>query len=131
MTKLELLNHLKAIESLDPEIQDFLHSIEQSRAQLVQATKADLQKACWWNYKYQGERLFKNNNRFYVFLAYQKSFEDPRPLKGYLDEIKLEVNALLDQIQASDLMTIQYKYEKDKTYNGDYKVNALSVMFVQ
>lgn len=131
LTKIELLNHLKAIESLDPEIQEFLHSIEQSRAQLVQATKADLQKACWWNYKYQGERLFKNNNRFYVFLAYQKSFEDPRPLKGYLDEIKLEVNALLDQIQASDLMTIQYKYEKDKTYNGDYKVNALSVMFVQ
>lgn len=131
LTKLELLNNLKAFELIDPEVNDFLKLIEQGRAQLVHATQADLQKACWWNYKYQGERLFKNNNRFYVFLAYQKSFEDPRPLKGYLEDIKLEVNALLDQIQSTDLMTIHYKYEKDKTYNGDYQVNALSVMFIQ
>lgn len=130
-TKLDLINELKKYESIDPSINTFLTALTLSRSQLVQETEQNLKKACWWNYKYQGERLFKNNNRFYIFLAYKDSYEDPRPLKGNLNDIKLKVNNLIDNLNTQNLMTIKYRYEKDPTVNGNYKVNALAVILVK
>lgn len=130
-TKLDLINELKKYESIDPSINTFLTALTLSRSQLVQETEQNLKKACWWNYKYQGERLFKNNNRFYIFLAYKDSYEDPRPLKGNLNDIKLKVNNLINNLNTQNLMTIKYRYEKDATVNGNYKVNALAVILVK
>lgn len=130
-TKLDLINELKKYASSDPSISRFLTNITLSRSQLVQETERNLKKACWWNYKYQGERLFKNNNRFYIFLAYKDSYEDPRPLKGNLTDIKLKVDNLINNLTSQNLMTIKYKYQKDPTFNGPYKVNALSVIVIK
>ena len=34
---------------------------------MIQEVSNDTTTLEWWNYKYQGERLFSNNNRFFVF----------------------------------------------------------------
>lgn len=131
LTKLDLINQLKKHSSIDPSISNFLENVTSSRSKLVKDTELDLKKACWWNYKYQGERLFKNNNRFYVFLAYKDSYEDPRPLKGNLTDIKVKVDSLINNLTPENLMTISYEYKKDKTFNGKYTVNALSVVVIK
>ncbi|HEX2969794.1 MAG TPA: hypothetical protein VHO46_11900 [Bacteroidales bacterium] len=82
----------------------------------------------WWNYKFQGERLFKNNNRFFIFLAYKNSFEDARPLKGNLELIKDKVNKKLDSIITDDLNNIRYYYNKEKRVEGAYQILSTSIL---
>lgn len=131
LTKLDLVNELNKHKDKDPSISKFLVNIKKSRYQLVQETKENLKKACWWNYKYQGERLFKNNNRFYVFLAYKDSYEDPRALKGNITDIKNKVDNLIKDLTPDDLINIKYKYDKDQTFKGDYEINSLSVIVIK
>lgn len=83
----------------------------------------------WWNYKYQGERLFCNNNRLFVFLAYKTKFVDGRDLKGNTAEIGRKINELLDNLSTSSIHTIKYHYEKDSKLVGDYTVYSLSTIY--
>lgn len=106
----------------------FVSTLEKDRAKMVTAISQNLRSVEWWNYKYQGERLFKNNNRFFVFLAYKSSFADARPLKGKLQEISQAVKARLDTIKEDNLNEINYYYSKDKGLEGHYVVNSTSVM---
>jgi hypothetical protein len=62
----------------------FAEELLLQRKKMIIDIEKDLTSVEWWNYKFQGERLFKNNNRFFIFLAYKNSFEDARPLKGNL-----------------------------------------------
>jgi hypothetical protein len=82
----------------------------------------------WWNYKYQGERLFKNNNRFFVFLAYTNSFKDARPLKGNLEDIAKKVSGKLNTIANGKFNTNKYYYTKDRGLEGAYKVLSTSIL---
>lgn len=95
---------------------------------MVAEIENNLRSVEWWNYKYQGERLFKNNNRFFIFLAYTASFEDARPLKGNLSEIATKVNASLNTLKNGRFNKIKYYYTKDKGLEGAYVVNSTSVM---
>ena len=89
---------------------------------------SDLEKLEWWNFKYQGERLFANNNRLFLFFAYTDAFEDGRPIKGKLSIIKGAVQELLDDIENTPIHTIRYLYEKDPALTGDYRAQALSLL---
>lgn len=130
-SKLELINVLEEYRANDEDICNFISKTIDIRGRLVRETQEDLKKACWWNYKYQGERLFKNNNRFYVFLAYKNTYDDPRPLKGNVKDIKDMVDKFIINLKSKDLMTINYEYEKDVTHNGNYRVNALAVILIK
>ena len=130
-SKLGVIKKLEELENKDPAVKEFLEQTYKHRTELVESTKQDLDKAIWWNFKYQGERLFKNNNRFYVFLAYKNSFEDPRGLKNNFDAIKTEVYKVLNNLTASNLSTIKYHYDKSTSSTGDYVVRALATIVTQ
>lgn len=123
MTKQEMIDVLVANEESHL-VQSFL----QNRERLVNKLSTDLKSLEWWNYKWQGERLFKNNNRFFVFLAYKNSFEDARPLKGDMQLIRTKVIEKLNSICNGDFNTIRYYYDKDKGLEGQYLVNSTSVL---
>ncbi len=126
LKKVEIIDILKQCDS--KETQEFLIDLHKSRKKIVENLDADLKSVEWWNYKYQGERLFKNNNRFFVFLSYKDMFDDARPLKGNLEAIKAKVTAKLDKITKGELNNIKYYYQKDKGLEGAYEVNSISVL---
>jgi hypothetical protein len=106
----------------------FAEELLTQRIKMINAIEKDLTSVEWWNYKFQGERLFKNNNRFFIFLAYKNSFEDARPLKGNLELIKEKVSNKLDTIIKYDLNHIRYYYDKEKGLEGAYQILSTSVI---
>ena len=103
-----------------------------SRASCTNSLKNNRKVLEWWNYKFQGERLFKNNNRFFVFLAYSNSFEDARPLKGNVEDLRDIINSKLNSISSkSDLNVINYFYDKDRNRRGSYKILSSSVIYIK
>lgn len=85
----------------------------------------------WWNYKYQGERLFCNNNRLFVFLTYCQRFVDGRELKGKTKEIGAKIKAMLDSITLADIHDIHYHYDKEASLERDYKAKSLSTIYFE
>lgn len=126
LSKMEMLEVLSLAE--DEETQKFVGRIYQKRMELISNILNDLDQLEWWNYKYQGERLFSNNNRLFVFLVYTNAFEDGRPIKGQLDLIQEKVNSLLDNIQLDSINTIKYHYDKDASLVGDYESSSISIL---
>ena len=124
--KSEMLTILS--EKGNDELKQFVIDVIASRKTMTDEILNDLKAVEWWNYKFQGERLFKNNNRFFIFLAYKDSFEDARPLKGNLEDIRIKVNEKLNLIIDSPLNNIKYYYSKDRGLEGPYEVNSTSVL---
>ena len=96
---------------------------------MVLETANNLKMLEWWNYKYQGERLFCNNNRIFLFLSYKNKFGDARELKSEIKELKKTVNTLMMNISKNAVHDIKYVYEKDDRYNGPYSAKALSTIY--
>ena len=127
LKKTELVEILKS--SHDKSSVDFVKKIIENRGSLVKLIEGDgLRSLEWWNYKFQGERLFKNNNRFFVFLTYTSSFEDARPLKGNLQKIREKVNTRLNTLGDGKFNVTHYHYTKDPGLTGNYVVNSTSVL---
>jgi len=110
----------------DEEANMFLSEMYQARERAVISIQDEIRKLEWWNYKYQGPRLFKNNNRFFIFLAYTNVFEDGRALKGNIEVIREKINEVLATISLETLHTVKYKYEKQADINGDYVTQVIS-----
>ncbi|NMB50267.1 MAG: hypothetical protein GX997_07400 [Bacteroidales bacterium] len=125
-SKKELLDALLA--SQDKESIRYVKTAFETRKAMIGDISSDLEKLEWWNFKYQGERLFANNNRLFLFFAYTDAFEDGRPIKGKLSIIKGAVQELLDDIENTPIHTIRYLYEKDPALTGDYRAQALSLL---
>lgn len=117
------------IIKLDSASADFIFELQQAHAAFVPTNQDTLKMLEWWNYKYQGERLFCNNNRLFVFLAYKNRFVDGRDLKGNTSEIEHKINFLLDNLSPESIHKIQYHYEKDPKLEGDYTVYSLSTIY--
>lgn len=117
------------ISTFDSESKNFITELQKTHAAYVPSDQNSLKMLEWWNYKYQGERLFCNNNRLFVFLAYKTRFVDGRELKGNTTEIKRKINILLDNLSSSSIHTIKYHYEKDPKLVGDYTVYSLSTIY--
>lgn len=126
LSKLELIEILK---SQDNEfINNEISLIYENREKMIDEISDDIRPLEWWNYKFQGERLFSNNNRFFVFLAHKKDFKDGKDLKKDISDIRESITKKLDNISLSDLHEIKYIYEKDVKFNGDYTVNCISIL---
>lgn len=125
-TKAALSN---CIITFDSESENFILELQKAHAAYVPSDQNSLKMLEWWNYKYQGERLFCNNNRLFVFLAYKTRFVDGRELKGNTTEIKRKINILLDNLSSNSIHTIKYHYEKDPKLVGDYTVYSLSTIY--
>lgn len=110
-----------------------VETFRNKRKDYVKETASDLTKLEWWNYKYQGERLFCNNNRLFVFLAYKDLFIDGRPLKGKISELKALITSLLNSLETDSLRlhTIHYHYDKEQSLVGNYVAKAMSVIYVE
>ena len=104
----------------------FIDEMYHDRETAVYSIEEEIKKLEWWNYKYQGPRLFKNNNRFFIFLAYTNVFEDGRALKGNIEEIQRKIDQILENISLETLHTVRYKYEKQADINGDYETQVIS-----
>lgn len=129
LSKAELIETLKKTNK--QEALDFIQEMTCKRAKYVSEAERDLKPLEWWNYKYQGERLFCNNNRFFIFLAYRDQFEDGRILKGKIEEIEKKINWILDNLTEETLHTIQYHYTKAAELTGDYAAKAVSVIYTE
>lgn len=108
---------------------DFISKAKRDRSSLVSNTTKNLKTLEWWNYKYQGERLFCNNNRIYLFLSNKRDFGDARELKADVKNIKKVVNALMSSIKKSSIHNINYVYEKDDRHKGAYTAKSLSTIY--
>lgn len=117
------------IIQLDADSAQFILNLQEKHAQYVPHNEEMLKMLEWWNYKYQGEHLFCNNNRLFVFLAHKNQFTDGRDLKGDTLEIKNKINELLDSLSWESLHKIHYHYEKDAKLKGDYSVLSLSTIY--
>lgn len=117
------------IINLDSKSSNFILKLQQAHSDYVPSNQDELKMLEWWNYKYQGERLFCNNNRLFVFLAYKTKFADGRDLKGNTTEIERKINALLDNLSLTSIHTIKYHYEKDPKLIGNYTVFSLSIIY--
>lgn len=120
----ELLEILKSKNDEDANL--FINEMYAARERNVILIRDEIKKLEWWNYKFQGPRLFKNNNRFFIFLAYTNVFEDGRALKGNIESIREKINEVLSTISLETLHTIKYKYEKQADINGDYETKVIS-----
>ncbi len=109
----------------------FVNQAKENHANYVPAVDSDLHSLEWWNYKFQGERLFSNNNRLFVFLAYKNRFQDGRELKGKTAEIGEKINQLLTGLTDERIHTISYHYDKQADLVGDYKAKALSTIYFE
>ena len=110
---------------------EFVSDVKQKHAQYVPTTAETLHPLEWWNYKYQGERLFCNNNRLFVFLAYTNKLIDGRELKGKTAEIGRKINELLDHLTQESMHTVKYHYDKDARLAGDYTALSLSTIYYE
>lgn len=117
------------IITLDSKSKNFILELQRAHVAYVPSNQSSLKMLEWWNYKYQGERLFCNNNRLFVFLAYKTKFVDGRDLKGNTSEIEKKINSLLDNLSANSIHTVKYHYEKDPKLVGDYTVYSLSTIY--
>lgn len=117
------------IQTGDPDAQNFVSKMQRQHSAFVPSTSDQLYPLEWWNYKYQGERLFCNNNRLFVFLAYTNKFVDGRELKGKTAEIGRKINALLDNLTMDDIHTVKYHYDKEASLVGDYTALSLSTIY--
>ena len=119
------------IETKVPEAVASVKQLKESHKSYVPSNDNELNSLEWWNYKYQGERLFCNNNRLFVFLAYKNKFTDGRELKGKTDEIGKNIKALIDNTTKSSIHTIRYHYDKDAGLEGDYVALAMSTIYAE
>lgn len=115
----------------DPGAIHFVSEVKQRHERYVPTTTDALHSLEWWNYKYQGERLFCNNNRLFVFLAYTNQFVDGRELKGKTAEIGQKINNLLNNLTETSIHTIKYHYDKDAGLAGDYTALSLSTIYYE
>ncbi len=113
------------------EAQDFYCQCIANRKKYVRETMENLHPLEWWNYKYQGERLFCNNNRLFVFLAYRDRFIDGSPLKGKTEEIGKKITKMLDSISSDKIHTTHYHYDKDAGLAGDYTARSISTIYTK
>lgn len=126
LSKLELIEILKSQDNKF--INNEISLIYKNREKMIDEISDDIRPLEWWNYKFQGERLFSNNNRFFVFLAHKKDFKDGKDLKRDISNIRESITKKLDNISLSDLHEIKYIYEKDVKFYGDYTVNCISIL---
>ena len=129
LSKIELLDLLSGSGNQSAEM--FVREITEQHKNYVPTNAEELFPLEWWNYKYQGERLFCNNNRLFVFLAYTDKFVDGRELKGKTAEIGQKINELLDDITSADIHTVHYHYDKDAALVGDYEALSLSTIYYE
>jgi len=129
LSKIELLELLE-IQDND-EINENLAQFYNDRSSMILQIQDDTKPLEWWNYKYQGERLFSNNNRLFVFLAYLNQFKDGKDLKKNITDIRTAITNKLDNLKLEDIHTIKYVYEKDAQFNGEYSINCISILITK
>lgn len=131
LKKEELIDILVSLG--DPDVLAVIEGFRNRRSEYVEETASDLKKLEWWNYKYQGERLFCNNNRLFVFLSYKYRFIDGRPLKGKISQLKNLITLLLNSLDtdSESIHTIHYYYDKEPSLVGNYVANAISILYVE
>ena len=120
---IDILKH-KHISAIDEKLSEFY----KKRLEMVNSLEQNKKSIEWWNYKFQGERLFKNNNRFYIFLVYDDSFEDARPLKGKIELIADKVKNELNKLKQGKYNTVKYYYDKEPSVRGEYEILSTSVL---
>lgn len=126
LKKSEIIEVLKSkhISAIDEKLNEFYLK----RLDMVNSLEQNKKSIEWWNYKFQGERLFKNNNRFYIFLVYDDSFDDARPLKGKIELIADKVKTELNKLKNGEYNIIKYYYDKEQSKSGAYEIISTSVL---
>lgn len=119
------------VSSGDPEAIDFINKMKDNHSNYVPSTSEELHSLEWWNYKYQGERLFCNNNRLFIFLAFKHKFVDGRELKGKTFEIGNKIKDMLDNITNNGMHTVKYFYDKEASLEGNYTALSLSAIYAE
>jgi hypothetical protein len=112
-------------------IDEVLNKIKKIRNQTVIDLMADRRTLELWNYVNQGPRLFCNNNRFFVFLAYKNNFGDARGLKKKVELIGNLITNHLTQLKFNNLNNHDYTYDEEIQLRGNYSTTSSSVLLAE
>lgn len=105
-----------------------ISSLCEARKEEIASLKENLTPLHKWNYTNQGERLFNNNYRFFIYLADPASLKDSRYLKSKIPEIKNKLTPFLDNFSKDKLSRLSYTYTQAE-YRGDYSVYATGLLY--
>lgn len=115
----------KLLSTDDDAIRQDLNGIMNKRKEMIEQLREDTLVLEWWNYKYQGERLFSNNNRMFLFFTYLDSYKDGRLLKGNLEEVKTEISRLFEGNIEDSIHKVKYHYDSVPNV-GNYTAKCIS-----
>lgn len=121
------------VASLDIDSAKFIDQIKKDHASFVKNSPDNLKRIEWWNFKNQGGRLFCNNNRLFVFVAYKLLFSDAKDLKVKTEEIGAQITTLLDNLTDESFHRINYEYKSKENpkLNGNYSALSLSALYTE
>lgn len=121
------------IASLDVASKEFIDTVKKDHSSFVSNTSDNLKRIEWWNFKNQASRLFCNNNRFFIFVAYKSLFSNAKELKTKIDEISKQITSILDNLTEESFHTINYQYTSKEIpkLNGNYTALALSILYTE
>lgn len=88
LSKLEIIEILR--NQKNDEINYELELIYKNKLNMVNEIYKNVKPLEWWNYKCPGERLFSNNNRFFVFLTHKSVFRDGKDLKKDISDYGIQ-----------------------------------------
>jgi hypothetical protein len=124
----EVYDFLFELRSKYSEINNLIEKIKDIRANTIDSLLVDRNRLELWNYINQGPRLFCNNNRFFVFLAFKDNFGDARSLKKKVSEIGELITNHLNSINYSQLNKLNYSYSEEAQLAGNYSTISSSVL---
>ena len=127
----ELYEFMVDLSSRHKCIDEVLNKIKKIRNQTVIDLMADRRTLELWNYVNQGPRLFCNNNRFFVFLAYKNNFGDARGLKKKVELIGNLITNHLTQLKFNNLNNHDYTYDEEIQLRGNYSTTSSSVLLAE
>lgn len=119
------------VASLDDSTKKYIGAMKKKHNSYISNNSETLKKIEWWNYKNQGSRLFCNNNRLFIFVAYQDKFIDGKDLKIKTNEIGNQLTQLLDNLSPKSFHKIKYQYTNKEApkLHGDYSALSFSTIY--
>lgn len=106
---------------------EFIHDYEEQGKtieQIIEMVKSNNKVLADWLYTNQNPRLFNNNIRFLIILIDRQNTSDSWKLKADYELIKEKVDSFLSNIDRSKLIRVEYVYDKDDRFAGDYKTSC-------
>lgn len=95
-----------------------------SESDMIDMVKNNPKILADWLYENQNPRLFNNNMRFIIVLVDKENLLDSWRMKADYETIESETNSFLDNLSDENVIDVEYDYNKDDRFSGNYKTKC-------